>query len=217
MHRTSLLTTPGHFGPVLLPFRYVKMMTKNVISQTNLAKSKYSLNSKANPNPQKRKHYQTSSSYLDSYQFPDQQGGRQQRPPKPQNPPRGQQQFGSNNNQQFGGFNSGNSRFGTSSSHVFPNSVSTNIQFFFHEILMVYFSTKVLYMSFDKVLLAVESLDLSQADKSIIRVSSFPNEWNKFTNIPKKHYLVLGNLPKLMFWSILSFKKLQHWKVNIFQ
>lgn len=68
--------------------------------------------SKANPNPQKRKHYQTSSSYLDSYQFPDQQGGRQQRPPKPENPPRGQQQFGSNNNQQFGGFNSGNSRFG---------------------------------------------------------------------------------------------------------
>ena len=52
--------------------------------------------------------------------------------------------------------------------------MSTNIQFFFHEILMVYFSTKVLYMSFDKVLSAVESLDLSQADKSIIRVSSFP-------------------------------------------
>ena len=88
--------------------------------------------SNANPNPQKRKHYQTSSSYLDSYQFPDQQGGRQQRPPKPENPPRGQQ-FGSNNNQQFGGFNSGNSRFGTSSSHVFPNSVSTNIQFFFSQ------------------------------------------------------------------------------------
>ena len=32
----------------------------------------------------------------------------------------------------------------------------------------------VLYMSFDKFLLAVESRDLSQADKSIIRVSSFP-------------------------------------------
>ena len=31
------------------------------------------------------------------------------------------------------------------------------------------------YMSFDKFLLAVESRDLSQADKSIIRVSSFPN------------------------------------------
>ena len=33
----------------------------------------------------------------------------------------------------------------------------------------------VLYMSFDKFLLAVESCDLSQADKSIIGVSSFPN------------------------------------------
>ena len=32
----------------------------------------------------------------------------------------------------------------------------------------------VLYMSFDKFLLAVESRDLSQADKSILRVSSFP-------------------------------------------
>ena len=35
--------------------------------------------------------------------------------------------------------------------------------------------TMVLYMSFDKFLLAVESRDLSQADKSIIRMSSFPN------------------------------------------
>ena len=34
---------------------------------------------------------------------------------------------------------------------------------------------KVLYMSSDKFLLAVESRDLSQADKSNIRVSSFPN------------------------------------------
>ena len=32
---------------------------------------------------------------------------------------------------------------------------------------------RVLYMSFDKFLLAVESPDLSQADKSIIGVSSF--------------------------------------------
>ena len=31
----------------------------------------------------------------------------------------------------------------------------------------------VLYMSFDRFLLAVESRDLSQADKSIIGVSSF--------------------------------------------
>ena len=34
--------------------------------------------------------------------------------------------------------------------------------------------TRVLYMSFDKFPLSVESYDLSQADKSIIRVSSFP-------------------------------------------
>ena len=34
--------------------------------------------------------------------------------------------------------------------------------------------TMVLYMSFDKFVLAVESRDLSQADKSIIIVSSFP-------------------------------------------
>ena len=33
--------------------------------------------------------------------------------------------------------------------------------------------TRVLYMSFDRFLLAVESRDRSQADKSIIRVSSF--------------------------------------------
>ena len=33
---------------------------------------------------------------------------------------------------------------------------------------------KVVYMSFDKFLLAVELRDLSQADKSIIRASSFP-------------------------------------------
>ena len=34
--------------------------------------------------------------------------------------------------------------------------------------------SRVLYMSSDRFLLAVESRDLSQADKSIIRVSSFP-------------------------------------------
>ena len=36
------------------------------------------------------------------------------------------------------------------------------------------FVYEVLYVSFDKFLLAVESRDLSQADKSIIRVSFFP-------------------------------------------
>ena len=34
--------------------------------------------------------------------------------------------------------------------------------------------TVVLYMSFERFLLAVESRDLSQADKILIRVSSFP-------------------------------------------
>ena len=43
---------------------------------------------------------------------------------------------------------------------------------FFLSLFFLFF--KVLYMSFDKFLLAVESRDLSQADKSIIRVSSFP-------------------------------------------
>ena len=36
--------------------------------------------------------------------------------------------------------------------------------------------TMVLYMSFDRFLLSVESHDLSQADKSNIRVFSFSNE-----------------------------------------
>ena len=40
--------------------------------------------------------------------------------------------------------------------------------------LYVSWPSKVLYMSFDRFLLAVESRDLSQADKIIIRVSSFP-------------------------------------------
>ena len=35
--------------------------------------------------------------------------------------------------------------------------------------------TKLLHMCFDRFLLAFESCDLSQADKSIIRVSSFPS------------------------------------------
>ena len=47
-------------------------------------------------------------------------------------------------------------------------------------------------MWFNKFLLAVDSCDLSQADESIIRVSSFPTLQNfnfsiiKFTVIPKK-------------------------------
>jgi hypothetical protein len=53
-------------------------------------------------------------------------------------------------------------------------------------------------MCFDKFLLAVESRDLSQADKSIIRVSSFPKAVfeNMFLNDTiyiQKNYLALGN------------------------
>jgi hypothetical protein len=64
-------------------------------------------------------------------------------------------------------------------------------------------------MSFDRFLLAVESRDLSQADKKIIRVPSFSilqklqflND--KIYSYNKKNYLALGNLAKFMFWSIL--------------
>ena len=63
-------------------------------------------------------------------------------------------------------------------------------------------------MSFDKFLLSVESRDLSQADKSIIRVSSFPKLFlnDKIYSYTKK---IFGNLAKLMCWLILSVKNLQ--------
>ena len=71
-------------------------------------------------------------------------------------------------------------------------------------------------MLFDRFLLAVESRDLSQADKSIIRVSSFPsfNLWMINYSYTQKNYLALDNLAKLMFWSIFSLKDLQDWKVS---
>ena len=64
-------------------------------------------------------------------------------------------------------------------------------------------------MSFDKFLLAVESRDLSQADKSIIRGFSFSKLFlnDKILSYTKKNtYLALGNLAKLMFWSIYHSK-----------
>jgi hypothetical protein len=63
-------------------------------------------------------------------------------------------------------------------------------------------------MSLDKFLLAVESRDLSQAEKSIIRVFSFPKLFlkNKIYSYTNKNCLALGSLAKLMFWSILTFK-----------
>ena len=54
-------------------------------------------------------------------------------------------------------------------------------------------TARVLYMSFDKFLLAVESRDLSQADKSIIIVSSFPN-------FPKLQFLIENNIWHLAIW-----------------
>ena len=76
----------------------------------------------------------------------------------------------------------------------------------------------VLYMSFDRFLLAVESRDLSQADKRIIRVSSFSilqnfNFWMiKYTVITKK---TIWHLPIWQNWCFGQFY-LQDWKVNIF-
>ena len=70
---------------------------------------------------------------------------------------------------------------------------------------------KDLYMSFDRFLFAIESRDLSQADKSSIIVSSIPKLFlnNKIYSYTKKNYLALGNLN-------LSFKNFQDWKVNVF-
>ena len=77
--------------------------------------------------------------------------------------------------------------------------------------------TWVLYMSFDKFLLAVESRDLSQAHKSnMCLLSQNCVMGSRTLNYTKKNYLALGNLAKLMFWSILSFKNLQDWNVNTF-
>ena len=64
-------------------------------------------------------------------------------------------------------------------------------------------------MSFDRFLLAVESRDLSQADK---RVSSIPLSFLNdkiYSHTKKTTWLYLSNLAKLMFWSILSFKNLK--------
>ena len=83
------------------------------------------------------------------------------------------------------------------------------------ELPKIDFGSSTVYMSFDRFLLTVESRDLSQADKILIRVSFFPKLsdgyfWMiKFAVIPKKSYLALGNFAKLVFWSISSFKNLQ--------
>ena len=78
-------------------------------------------------------------------------------------------------------------------------------------LIVVFTELWVLYMSLDKFLLAVESRDLSQADKCNIRVSSFTKlcDGSRTVNYTKKNYFALGNLVKLMFWSISSFKNFQ--------
>ena len=77
-------------------------------------------------------------------------------------------------------------------------------------------------MSFDKFLLAVESRDLSQADKSIIRVSCFlilQKFWMiKFTVIPKKlfgtwqFYFIIQKFARL---KSKHFSQFFWWEVNL--
>ena len=59
-------------------------------------------------------------------------------------------------------------------------------------------TNKVLHMCFERFLLAFESRDLSQADKSITRVSSFPSfkYWMIDYIYTQNNYLTLGNLAK---------------------
>ena len=85
-----------------------------------------------------------------------------------------------------------------------------NYVVYFVKIIYWFEFTKVLYMSFDRFLLGVESRDLFQADKSIITVSSFLilqnfNSWMIKFRVVQKSHLALGNLAKLVFRSILSF------------
>ena len=66
------------------------------------------------------------------------------------------------------------------------------------------------YMSFDKFLLAVESRDLSQADKSIKSVFFF-----NFTKIQFLNDKIYSYTKKKLFGT-WQFVKMQDWKVNIF-
>ena len=125
--------------------------------------------------------------------------------------------------------NGNNQNCNNLSQHIFCFSKGFVIMQLFHPVLLEsltkYISlfwtvvalskSRVLYMSFDRFLLAVESRDLSQADKSIIRVSSFSIlQTFNFWIIKLYQKSVFGT--KLMFWSILSFKNLQDGKVNTF-
>ena len=63
-------------------------------------------------------------------------------------------------------------------------------------------------MSFDKFLLAVESRDLSQADKSIIRVSSFPKLSLNDLQLYKKTIWHLAIWPGLQFFHVSHIRKI---------
>ena len=71
----------------------------------------------------------------------------------------------------------------------------------------------VLYMSFDKFVFAVESRDLSQADKSIIRVSSFPKLFlnDKIYSYTKKLFGTwqFGKIDVLVNFIIQKFARLK--------
>jgi hypothetical protein len=64
-------------------------------------------------------------------------------------------------------------------------------------------------MSFDKFLLAVESCDLSQTDRSIIRVSSFPTLFlnDKIYTYAKKK--IFGKIDDLVNFIIQKFARLK--------
>jgi len=82
---------------------------------------------------------------------------------------------------------------------------------------------QVLYMSFDKFILAVESRDPSQADKSIIRVPSFPKLFlnDKIYSYTKKTtslvFDVLVNFIIQKFTRLKSkhFSQFFWWEVNL--
>ena len=65
--------------------------------------------------------------------------------------------------------------------------------------------SRVLYMSFDKFLLAVESRDLSQANKSIIRVSSFSKMSDGYHNF----FFCLSTTEALTFFKINALNPLK--------
>ena len=80
----------------------------------------------------------------------------------------------------------------------------------------------VLYMSSDKFLLVVESCDLSQADKSITRVFSFPsfNFWMINYSYTQKSYLAIGQncfghliTQKFVSWKSKQFSHFFWWEV----